>query len=478
LPSAAPALSELDELHLLLDAEAEYLRYNKIETMYPETGPLRRELYPKNMELFAAGAKYKLRCAMGGNAVGKTEGIGGYETAVHLTGLYPDWWEGLRFDHPINCWVAGKTRETVRDITQRKLLGDFARAGMEQLGTGLIPKRCIGKPRIVQNTNGSVDSVPIRHVSGGWSVLGFKSYDQGRKAFEGTEQHWQWPDEEPPMPIFSEMLMRTRGVDGRILATFTPLDGYTEVVEQFMDCEGDNAKGASKFMVRIGWDDAPHLSEEWKREKLLEIPLHLRDSRRLGIPSAGAGRIYPVEEEAYVIKPFPIPAHFRRVGAMDVGWHNTAALWLAYDADTGDVFAYADYKRGEQPPSIHAAAMKARGDWIPWVGDAAALSQADGVKMVDLYRAEGLRLQLADKAVDAGIQAVLDLLVRGKLKVFANCTKLREELLKYRYKDNGRPFKKDDHLCDCLRYGVVSGLKVATTQKIRDAITYHETRFG
>jgi hypothetical protein len=37
-------------------------------------------------------------------------GIGGFETTLHLTGDYPEWWEGRRFDHPIEAWVAGETR--------------------------------------------------------------------------------------------------------------------------------------------------------------------------------------------------------------------------------------------------------------------------------------------------------------------------------------------------------------------------------
>ncbi len=59
-----------------------------------------RDLYPKHMEFFAAGARYRERCAMCANRVGKTFGMGGYETSCHLTGLYPDWWPGRRFDRP------------------------------------------------------------------------------------------------------------------------------------------------------------------------------------------------------------------------------------------------------------------------------------------------------------------------------------------------------------------------------------------
>ena len=94
------------------------LAKRKIDTMYPETGPLRRELYPKHMEFFTAGASFRERCAMAANRVGKTEGMGGYETALHLTGRYPDWWPGRRFDHPVQWWAAGKTNETTRDIVQ------------------------------------------------------------------------------------------------------------------------------------------------------------------------------------------------------------------------------------------------------------------------------------------------------------------------------------------------------------------------
>ena len=55
-----------------------------------------RRLYPKLLEFFRAGAKYRERCLMAANRTGKTLGGGGYETACHLTGLYPDWWEGKR----------------------------------------------------------------------------------------------------------------------------------------------------------------------------------------------------------------------------------------------------------------------------------------------------------------------------------------------------------------------------------------------
>ena len=92
-------------------------------TYYPDSGPFRRNLYPKHIAFFAAGKRYQQRLMMAANRVGKTEGIGAYEVSLHLTGDYPDWWPGKRFSKPTKGWVAGDTRQTVRDILAEKLLG-------------------------------------------------------------------------------------------------------------------------------------------------------------------------------------------------------------------------------------------------------------------------------------------------------------------------------------------------------------------
>lgn len=173
---------------------------------------------------------------MAANRIGKTEGAGGYETALHLTGLYPDWWEGSWFDAPVKFWAAGKTNETTRDIVQNKLFGDVKGSGPSKrvTGTGLIPLDNIGDISWKQGVSDLIDKVEIKHASGGTSILGLKSYQQGRGAFEGTEQDGIWLDEEPPMDIYGECLIRTATTDGLIYMTFTPLDGMTQTVLQFI----------------------------------------------------------------------------------------------------------------------------------------------------------------------------------------------------------------------------------------------------
>lgn len=195
-----------------------------------------RHKYAKHLEFFEAGAKYRERCAMAANRVGKSLGMGGYETAAHLTGLYPDWWPGRRFEKPIRAWAAGKTNETTRDIVQGILMGEIAtRDGRKGFtGTGVIPGECHGKIAWKQGVQDLADTVKVRHVSGGWSSLGFKSYQQGRGSFEGTAQDLIWLDEEPPLDVYGECLIRTATTNGLIMLTFTPLEGLSETVMQFL----------------------------------------------------------------------------------------------------------------------------------------------------------------------------------------------------------------------------------------------------
>ncbi len=208
---------------------------NRIAQLYPEDGPLSRDKYGKFLEFFAAGLTQKERAIIAANRVGKSFGIGGYETTLHLTGDYPDWWPGRRFEHPTKAWAAGDTSETTRDIIQSILTGVGGEREGGGLGTGLIPlKAFVGEPSRRMGVAGAFDTISVRHKSGGISTLGLKSFDQGRKKFQGTSKHLVWLDEEPPMPIYTECLTRTLDCGGMMLCTFTPLDGISDVVKKYM----------------------------------------------------------------------------------------------------------------------------------------------------------------------------------------------------------------------------------------------------
>jgi phage terminase large subunit-like protein len=421
---------------------------NKIKSYYPETGDLRRDLYPKHMDFMAAGASYRQRLMLAANRVGKTEGVGGYETTLHLTGNYPNWWTGRRFTTPIRAWAAGDTSKTVRDIIQYKLLGPPG-----NYGTGLIPGDLITKTTPKQGISDAVDSISVKHISGGNSTILLKSYDQRREAFQGTEQDLIWLDEEPPLAIYTECLLRTMTNSGLIMCTFTPLMGMSEVVLSFLPGGKLDAETSdqSKYVVMATWDDVPHLSEAVKKELYDSIPPFQRDARSKGVPQLGAGAIYPVPETDLLVTDFEIPDHWPRAYALDVGWNRTAAIWGAWDRDTDTVYLYSEHYRGQAEPIIHAEAIKGRGSWIPGVIDPAARGRAqrDGEQLLQQYTEMGLWVQPAKNSVEAGIYAVWQRMSAGKLKVFKSCSNWLTEFRLYRRDDKGHIVKENDHLQDC-----------------------------
>lgn len=220
----------------LLEERARRKARRKIDGFFPPTGPFRRDLYPRHMEHFRAGSVHKERLFMAANRVGKTT-AGAYESSVHLTGQYPDWWQGERFSGPVRWWAAGKTNETTRDIVQSELLGPVGHDDGRKAfaGTGMIPGDAIGAVAWKQGVTDLADRIQVRHASGGWSMLGLKSYQQGRGSFEGTAQEGIWLDEEPDLAVYTECLMRTMTTDGLIIVTFTPLEGWSEVVSSFLE---------------------------------------------------------------------------------------------------------------------------------------------------------------------------------------------------------------------------------------------------
>jgi phage terminase large subunit-like protein len=187
--------------------------------------------YPKQLDFLNAGATYRERLLMTCNRFGKTF-CGAAEMAFHLTGLYPEWWKGKRFEKPVRAWAAGVTGETTRDVVQTALIGPPHRRA--EWGTGLIPKHCIGDVSMAHGTADLIDTVSVLHVSGGYSQLQFKSYSAGREKWQGTALEVLWCDEEPPSDIYTEGLTRTNETGGIVYITFTSLQGISNVVRRFL----------------------------------------------------------------------------------------------------------------------------------------------------------------------------------------------------------------------------------------------------
>lgn len=224
----------------------------------------------------------------------------------------------------------------------------------------------------------------------------------------------------------------------------------------------------SRVLITAGWDDVPHLEPDAKQELLDETPEWLRDARAKGIPSLGQGAIYPIPEARIKCDPFAIPDHWPRCYSLDVGWNWTAVLWCAFDRDNLTKYIYGEYKAGQALPSVHADAIKARGEWIPGLIDPAAANRAqrDGERLMEEYTGLGLKLTKADNAVNAGLVKCWRDLSIGRTKVFSTLQQFFGEYRLYRRNEKGEIVKQNDHLMDDMRYIHNSGASVAIVRPV------------
>ena len=203
----------------------------KLEQFEAENKIDRFEPYGKQREFFEAGKTHRERLFMAGNQLGKTI-AGAAEMAYHLTGIYPDWWAGRRWDKPVRAWAASEDLTVTRDGVQRLLVGEPKDEAM--WGTGMVPKRYLLDWQRKPGVPNGLDSITVQHASGGKSYCGFKSYDQGRTKFQGETLDLVWFDEEPDRDIYDEGLTRTNATNGMVFLTFTPLKGMSDVVFAFI----------------------------------------------------------------------------------------------------------------------------------------------------------------------------------------------------------------------------------------------------
>ena len=409
---------------------------------------------------------------MAANQVGKTT-CAGKEIAMHATGVYPDWWDGRHEKKPGLYWVAGISNEVTRDVVQYELLGH------DPFGDGAIPKNHIDDVKMGRGISGAVDFVRIRHISGGLSTIKFKSYEQGRKTFQGARVTGIWLDEEPEdTGIYSESYLRTASTHGFMLMTFTPLFGQTKTVDLFYpEPDSDN-----RALIQMTHEDAPHLINDTKRYEAFvqSIPEHEREARTKGIPFMGEGRIFRVPEEQVLETPFEVPPHFARIGGLDFGWtHPTAGAWLAWDRDADIIHVTDCYRAKQKTHILHAAALKARGDWIPWAWphDGMVHDRQSGIPIAEAYRQQGLLLlpehsQFATGGygVEAGIMEMLGRLETGRLRVFSTCEEWFEEYRMFHRKD-GKVVKIKDDLMAATRYGLMMLRYARTHNRVRMPLT-------
>lgn len=442
----------------ILEIEARQRKsYNQLRDYTP---------YLKQLEFHTAGAIYRERLLMAGNQLGKTLSAGA-ETAMHLTGRYPDWWQGKVFDKPISAWASGITGESTRDNPQRILYG-----ALGQPGTGMIPKNALKDVTNKRGTPNAIDTIIVRHggggdVQAGESLLGFKSNDQGREKWQGPTLALIWFDEEHDEDVYTEGLTRTNVCMGPIMFTFTPLKGMTNVVKRYLI---DKVPGTHITNMTI--EDVDHYSAEQRAAIIASYPAHEREARAKGIPTMGSGRVFPIEEEYIKCDAFPIPDHWPQLGGIDFGWdHPSAGVKIAWDRDTDTIYVVAATRAREHTPLMFAPLVKPWGEWLKWAWphDGLQHDKGSGIEIAQQYKNQGL-LMLPEKAtfedggngVEAGVTEMFDRMQAGTFKVFGHLNDWFEEFRMYHRKD-GLIVKLNDDLLSATRYAMMMR-RFATTK--------------
>ncbi len=404
---------------------------------------------------------------MAANQVGKSQ-TGCTMDAFHLTGDYPDDWEGHKFTAPTMCWLLGFSGEKTRDLLQLKLFGRYIEGGFEG---GLVPKELIIDWRAMTGTTGAMREVRVQHVTG-ISVCQFWSYSQGQHALMGDIVDWYHFDEEPrDQQIYPQVVTRTlngdQGNGGRGILTFTPENGKTETVCSFMDDPSD-----SQGMITATWDDAPHINDMMKKELLATYPAYQRDMRSKGVPLMGSGLIYEVNEDTITCKPFKIPDYWFIIDGMDFGWdHPQAHIQLIENRDANVFYIVNAWKASKKHPYEAFHIVKPWADGIPtaWPADGlkgqlkSAGSNNDGETLKDMYIETGFWMldehatwEDGGNSVQRGIMEFNNLFDEGRIKIFSNLFEFFEEIRQYHVKTNisGQTeiVKIKDDLLDAARY--------------------------
>lgn len=452
-----------------LTAESQLSRQEKIELLQLLEEQKKRNakklallqfesLYDWQLKFISATADHTSCMLMAANRVGKTR-TGLTIDAMHLLGDYPGDYAGHRFTNAPLCWLLGFSMEKTRDLLQSPLFGRLE--GNKWTG-GLIPADRIIDHKSAQGTSGAMREVRVHHASGGVAVCQFWSYSQGQHAIMGDSVDWYHIDEEPrDKNIFPQVLTRTatgdNGKGGRGILTFTPENGRTELVVQFMD-----TPSAGQYMQRATWDDAKHLSESTKADLLAQYPAWQRDMRTKGLPLLGAGLIFDFGDDQIKCQPFECPPHWWVVNGMDFGWdHPQAHVQLWIDRDSDVIYLAQAWKKSRTTPATAWGAVKPWAAQVPtaWPADGLQSEKSSGDQQKKGYQDAGWNMmhehatwQGGGVGVEAGLVELYERMTTGKFKVFSHLSDWFEEKLNYHRDESGKIVKVNDDLLSATRY--------------------------
>ena len=467
-----PTNMQLQLQDLVIDV-ADDMKYNQIKYFRP---------FDHQLTFFKTGDSPR-RGILAANRIGKTVSTC-YETACHLTGLYPAWWEGYRFNTPITCMVAGEGWAQVALVLQNELLGTPDVKMTENLGTGAIPRECIVVDTM-RNDGANCIGVEIKHAKGGNSYLLFANYTQEVRQLQGFKLNLAVFDEQPPDAFFSEIVTRTATTQGKVLCSFTPLKGLNGLVSKFW-----NKEEGYEF-IRVSWDDCPEydpwgqpfLLKETRRQLERDYLPHEREARIAGKPVMGKGAVFQIRSwPTYTTGQidFARIPNIQRVIALDLGLVNDQTVISLMYWEPYERVAYLHKQicvQGieEAVPSQyinHLLRPEVFGTPIVLPADASTPGRYTMSSNSIREMFESYELNVYHKAImnppdqegrvtnhkSYGINQMRQMLEVGSLMINENCTQFLSDAQNYYVDERGR-FSDPDDTIDSCRYALLAVLQ-------------------
>lgn len=174
----------------------------------------------------------------------------------------------------------------------------------------------------------------------------------------------------------------------------------------------------------------------------------------------------------HVVQPFVIPAHWTKWFAYDWGFNTYAAgLWLAIDPGTARIYVYREFYETKMPASKQAEVINS------WTGEEQlSMKLADpslwkqianaetGETVAAIFERAGLIFQPANNDRKAGKNAIHESLAPQadgipRLQVFSSCVNFIRTIPNLPVDQNRLEdidTRAEDHLYDCLRYGLMN----------------------
>ena len=396
------------------------------------------------------------RWVFGGNRSGKTE-CGAVETVYFARGIHP-YRENKR---STTGWVVSLSTKVQKDVAQRKILDyldpEWIDSIVMQSGSSKSPK------------SGVIERIVVNSVFGEKSEIIFKSVEEGREKFQGASLDYVWFDEEPPEDIYNECLMRVLDKAGDVFGTMTPLKGRTFIYDRiYLNSANDD----EVFCLFMEWADNPFLSQnEIKRLSGVIGESELSQRRYGKFADKLSGHVYPEFDPAInVVEPFEIPKFWQDILSIDPGLNNPLSChWYAVDPETRNIYVVAEHYEAGQNIDYHANKIWEISRSIGWkmnsfggidsLIDSASLQKVLGANksVAELFLERKIYVNpRVNKDLFSGISKVKSALKNAngesKLFIFSNCVNLIREIKGYRWGNDDRPIKKDDHSLDELRY--------------------------